>query len=686
MSEINIFLADLMQEITAKSIELEGSEPKSQIFTALVAEYLSEAEEIDDIICIPGGFRNDELRVHVDGYFIAEPGTVDLFVSDFHGDVDPVSLTKQPREKTFRWCRNFFEKSIKGLHEKLEPASEVFSLANQIYVGREEVRHLRIFLLTDKTSKSVEIVQEDVGGVHASYFICDLGRLHKMATSGVEREEISINFVEEFGRGIPCLKMNTENNIYCTYLGLIPGEMLAAVYDKYGSRLLEKNVRSFLQLRGKVNQGLRDTIRSDPHMFLAYNNGLTIAVEEVELGSDKFGQPYISAVRDFQIVNGGQTTAAIYHTSTDKKHKADLSDIVVQAKITEILTDDADEANNLTKNISKYANSQNAVSTPDLASNDPYHRELERLSRAVWAPGKPPSLLPTRWFYERARGAYQNEQIKLTPAKKKKWREDHPPSQKFTKTDLAKYEMTWLQCPYTVCVGGQHSFKALTARLNAQQGMQQLAQKDFQHLIAKAILFKRADKIIKDQAYGDFKAQNVAHTLAFLVNKTNSRINLDVIWKKQDISEMLEHEIILISGHFFDFLMRHAKRGTNVSQLCKRKKECWDEFYNSMQSYKLHPQTKEELLSEGAVVNAATGREASAEDLENIRWVEGFGKKEWNKVLRWAKKNSAHLATVELETLEEICKSLRFEQTVSAELAKHAKPLLEKAMQLGMIP
>ncbi len=683
MSEINIYLADLIQEITERSIDLEGSEPKAQIFTSLVADYLSEAEEIDDIICVSGGFQNADLKVHVDGYFIAEPGTVDLFVSEFHGGFEPKTLLKKDREKRFRWCRNFFEKSMKGLHEKLEPASEVFSLANQIYVGREDVRHLRIYLLTDKVTKDVDMVHEEVNGVHVSYFICDLNRLHKMATTGIEKEIISINFVKEFGQGIPCLKMQNENEIYCTYLGLLTGEMLAAIYDKYGSRLLEKNVRSFLQLRGKVNQGLRDTIVSNAHMFLAYNNGLTIAVENAQVGRDASGQMCIEAVRDFQIVNGGQTTAAIYHTSTDKKLKADLSEILVQAKITEILTDDPAEANNLTKNISKFANSQNAVSTPDLASNDPYHRELERLSRAIWAPSKPPSMLLTRWFYERARGAYQNEQLKLTPAKKKKWREDNPSPQKFTKTDIAKYEMTWLQAPNIVCRGGQFSFKEFTAKLNSQEKMKKLGQRDFHHLIAKAILFKRADKIIKDQKYGDYKSQNIAYTLAFLVNKTDSRINLDEIWKNQDISEMLEHEITLISGQFFRYLMKNAAGGTNVGQLCKRQ-ECWDEFQNLMVSYKINSQTRSELLPPGAI-GRGTGRAIDEDDIENVDFVVSFGTKGWRRALKWANTHD-HLDSWEIETLDNICTSLRFDKTVSSELAKHAKPILEKAMSAGMIP
>ena len=68
---------------------------------------------------------------------------------------------------------------------------------------------------------------------------------------------------------------NTQEG-YRAFLTLIPGHMLRSIYSDFGSRLLERNVRSFLQARGKVNRGIRDTIASEPDRFLAYNNGITL--------------------------------------------------------------------------------------------------------------------------------------------------------------------------------------------------------------------------------------------------------------------------------------------------------------------------------------------------------------------------------------------------------------------------
>ena len=104
------------------------------------------------------------------------------------------------------------------------------------------------------------------------------------------------------------------------------------LYGKYGPKLLERNIRVFLQMKGKVNKGIRETIHNEPCMFLAYNNGISTTAECVKLEKNSCGIPGISWIRDFQIVNGGQTTAAIHYTYF--KEKCDISEVLVQVKLT----------------------------------------------------------------------------------------------------------------------------------------------------------------------------------------------------------------------------------------------------------------------------------------------------------------------------------------------------------------
>ena len=133
--------------------------------------------------------------------------------------------------------------------------------------------------------------------------------------------------------------------------------------------------------------------------------------------------------------------------------KMDLTDVSVQAKITVI---DPTHVEDIVPLISRYANSQNKVSEADLSANDPFHVDLEKLSRAIWAPLTSTTPRATRWFYERARGQYADALAQeSTPARKKRFKDEWPTAQKFTKTDVAKFEAVWDQLPHVASLGAQ---------------------------------------------------------------------------------------------------------------------------------------------------------------------------------------------------------------------------------------
>ena len=225
-----------------------------------------------------------------------------------------------------------------------------------------------------------------------------------------------------WGEPLPCLGPHGERDSYESYLLAIPGDFLAGIYELYGPRLLELNVRSFLQARGKINKGIQETIAREPARFFAYNNGVSMTAAEVKVVHLDDGRPAISRISDLQIVNGGQTTASLHYARV--KNKADLSDLVVQAKLSVVAMDKRDE---LVAQISVFANSQNRVNMADFTANDPFHVELERVSRTVWAPPRATTTDMTRWFYERARGQYADAHAReRTPAKQRRVQEDSP--------------------------------------------------------------------------------------------------------------------------------------------------------------------------------------------------------------------------------------------------------------------
>ena len=203
------------------------------------------------------------------------------------------------------------------------------------------------------------------------YVLWDLEKLSRLHVG--HREVIELDFVNNYDGSIPCLQMADGTGEYRTFLAFFPAPLLARIYGEHGQRLLERNVRAFLQAKGKINKGLQQTLREEPHRFLAYNNGLCCTAAEVALQSGKDGQVRLERVSDFQIVNGGQTTASIFHAL--KKEKVDISQVVVQVKLT--VLSDPQTVTEIVPLISKYANSQNKVNGADLSASGKFHRHLD---------------------------------------------------------------------------------------------------------------------------------------------------------------------------------------------------------------------------------------------------------------------------------------------------------------------
>ena len=111
--------------------------------------------------------------------------------------------------------------------------------------------------------------------------VLDIERIYKSRLAGFEKEDLVIN-CEDFGiEGIPCIKANIETDQYESYLTIVPGEFLAAIYKEYGPALLESNVRSFLKFNGGVNKGIRDTILNENSRFFTYNNGISTTANKI---------------------------------------------------------------------------------------------------------------------------------------------------------------------------------------------------------------------------------------------------------------------------------------------------------------------------------------------------------------------------------------------------------------------
>jgi hypothetical protein len=369
----------------------------------------------------------------------------------------------------------------------------------------------------------------------------------------------------------------------------MPAKLLVDIYSKWGSRLLEQNVRSFLTTKVKVNKGMRETIRTTPEMFFAFNNGITTTAEAADFEQKSDGM-YITSLKNLQIVNGGQTTASLFSAFT--KDKLDLTKIFVQMKLSII---SPDKSNQIVPFISRYANSQTKVTEADLFSNHPFHIRFQEFSRRISPPPKSGTTISEKWFYERARGQYLNEQAYLKSNDRTKFQLTNPKSQVITKTLLAKYLNSFELIPYIVSKGAEINFSNFAEKISARwdSSETEINEGFFRNSISKAIIFKATEILVskqKDTWYKGHRDKIVPYTISFLINAikvAGKELDFDQIWKKQMISNQLEVALIEIAEIINDRLNDDSRKYGNVAEYAKREL-FWDLIKKESEDYSIH--------------------------------------------------------------------------------------------------
>lgn len=625
---LNEFYTRFREEVLC-SIDTDTSGWTTEDFlTNVMLEYLEDAGEVTDPVICP--FRGYGLQLNA--YAISEDGdTVDIFVSIYSDADQPRSVSQTDIDAAIKRAIQLYHRAINDLYTAFQKDNDTYEFAITLHQSKDIIKKVRICALTNGLVKPIALKNISIVSADVSFGLWDIDRLYRCVTSGKMRETIEIDFEERFHTTIPCIE-NASSEKYCVYLSILSGEVLAALYEEFRDRLLEKNVRSFLQVKGGVNKGIRDTLKDEPDMFLAYNNGISVTAESVEIVRDENGKPSIKRIRDMQIVNGGQTTASIYNARIDKKAGVDLSKVYVQMKLSVIRS--PEDMDKIVPRISTFANTQNKIQIADFSANDPFHRRIEELSRTIWAPAVN-GQKSQNWFYERARGQYADMLTRESTARRKKeHKETHP---LFTKTDLAKYENTWDQLPFQVSEGAQKNFHKFMLRLKERKGFVP-DESYYRNLIAKAILFRQTEKLVQKQQYGGYRANIVTYTLAFISFKTAQRIDLERIWKEQSLTPALEQEIIDTS-RFVQQLIVNPPGGANIGEWCKKEK-CWQTIRDY--DHNISDALQSELVSvaKPAAVSIQTATSINAiteEEQKLIDEAAAIPAETWFALSRWAK-------------------------------------------------
>lgn len=603
-------------------------------------------------------YKHSQRGLAVDAWSFDEKfGKLTLFVADYRSSEALETLTITEIADAFKRLDRFLQSCLKkDFANTLDESMPVTELAWFVLRSHKSIKHISLVILSNArlSSKVSKLPSKTIVEIAATYEIWDFERIYRVETSGKAREDVEIDFCSFVERGIPCLPASMGGNSMSSFLVVMPGSILAKLYEKYGERLLEQNVRTFLQFRASVNKGMRNTIMNEPYMFFSYNNGICATAEAV--GTTSNCDRLLSA-KNLQIVNGGQTTASIF--TALRKEAADLSQVYVQVKLSVVSPEMVED---VVPRISEYANTQNKVSAADFFSNHPFHRKIEEFSRRLWAPSPVGMVQQTHWFYERARGQYENKQANLSVAERKKFLLQNPKAQMFTKTDLAKYVRSFEGLPHEVSEGAQKNFSLYAGSLGRQWEKNEgndFNELWFKRLIGQAIIFRHLDTLVlRAPWYSGYKANIVTYTIAkfsALVGDTSLYIDFSKIWELQVLPTPLADQLLHIAEKVATLLLSPPTGATsNISEWAKTE-QCWQKVKALQIS--LSPDTHEYFV--GADKARESEKEASRTDTiqEGIHaqsYVVEKGSAYWNMLLEWNSK-AKKLTLREMDILNIAC-------------------------------
>lgn len=579
--DLSEYLLELQTEIREAELAFDSPGEKypypEMIFAEKVMQHMSDIGMTNEPQFCYFDDQPGASKLRISGYSFGTsdddegPDQLDLFVSLYKGVTDIQPLQQSEIVKAANQCILFLKNCVNGVLEKsMDETNEAYPLVLSVKQFFSGIEKLKIFVISDLWLKSkggfapTEFMQKSI---HLE--VMDIERLHNHLQEHRPRDEVIVDFNNISGAPLPCVWVPGVANEYDYALTAIPGEALRYIYDKFGARVLEANVRSFLSATGKINKGIRDSLRTEPERFMAYNNGVVLVADEVGMNKTADGSPGILWIKGMQIVNGGQTTASLYFTKK-KFPQTDLSNVRVPAKIIIMNSSDGEEL--LISNISKYANSQNSVKASDLSANHPFHTEIEALAARTYCPDG-----VGRWYYERSGGSYKVmlEREGKTPARIKKLQAAIPPTRKITKTDFAKFLNSWMQKPHLASLGGQKNFDAFMSDVEnrTQQNLPRVPDSlEYKRMIAQVILFKSAQKILRP-LFPAFQGNVTIYTLSVLSDRTSKFFDLDIIWNNQKISPELSKQIVVWAKEV-DAAIHQSANGRMISEWAK-KEDCW---------------------------------------------------------------------------------------------------------------
>ena len=677
--DINQFSEDFMLQVTEEA-EINGTSVEDEL-TSAILEYVKEDDmtnspelcrcESDDSIPAKYG----KFKINAFDYSDST-GILDLF-GTVYLEKNLAELTVSRIESCLSKLRRFLSLSISGDIEKLycENDPDVAELARMIASERKRggLDTIRFFVLSNgllKQDYAIDNVQFDDESVMCEFYIWDIDSVRRKELAGQQLSEIDIDFTNVYQPQIECVKVQDENPLVNSYLAIMPAITLAKIYAQYKTKLIDQNVRNFLGNKIRVNKGIEETLKMEPEMFFAYNNGISSTASRVDIVSSDDGRKYITNLRNWHIVNGGQTTCTIYNAYKNTKTVVDLTKAFVTMKVSEIKN--AESSQNVVSHIAEYANSQTKINDSDLSANSKFLCELDDISKREWTPASS-ARRNTLWYFERLRGQFLVNKLNEGNArsnKVKKFEKERPKSQRFNKTDVAKLEMAWNEMPYEASKGGEVCF---TAFWKKDYKNQEVTKEYFHELIAKKLIHDTIDRLFKEggnKGYGNIVN---SYVLAIVSLKTKKRLDLEQIWQNQKVQSELEAPIKECISIILEHIRQISNDNRNPSVIAKKV-----DFWNAIKVKIANVQFPEaQLIKEKA-------SELSQEQVAVIEKVIAIGSEVWRALASWGKKTRS-MSIMEKKRIEHLATAIDREMEIAYPIAESCLKILELAKENGFV-
>ncbi|MDB2371090.1 AIPR family protein [Alphaproteobacteria bacterium] len=569
---------DIKTEVN--SICVNSDKSLNEAFCEVVTDRLRDAGVIDDFIPCHFDQVLEGKRIKIDGYSLDEECTkLELFISHYDSELGDLNIKKLERKNISllqKLASQFYDFAIKINRKSYNEESELFQILNDIKLTKHNLESLRVHILADGhySTEDFNTYSSKRKGMNYTY-TCELWDATSLKSliseDGRQRNAIEID-LNKFSKNVPCLKTSSNENLE-TYLATFPGDIIAEIYNRYEFRLLENNVRVFLQSKGKVNKGIKETIANEPEKFISFNNGLSVTVEDIELERSDNDQNFfkISKLIGLQIVNGGQTTATIREAYFKDEEIENVRKLSVPVKIN--LIKDKEKKDHLITLISRYANTQNGIKNTDIQSSHPYHTQMEIKSKTIRGPFG-------YWFYERLRGSYNLAVSRST--NQSEFRKNNPKSRLLTKEYVTMMYYCVIGNPYLAVKGPQNLslqfLKDINDKFQNKRSKQFILPDDhFYKIIAAYIVFKKCMDLQKIDLninmYNPFVAY---YTVAYVFNHPNYYFDHMYLFKAGEITEELNNTLLEWLQVIRENMEDRAKSLRSDFREYFKKDSCWD--------------------------------------------------------------------------------------------------------------